>query len=176
MRVFAAVDVDDPGILSEVARVQKSLRVRGRPVRPELLHFTLRFLGEIPEAAAAGAAEALSRVEFSGFGMRIRGVGAFPSPARPRVVWAGVRGAGRLRELAAAVESALGGFAAAPAAGFRPHLTVFRVKSGVRGIGGELEAFADHEFGSMEVSEVKLKSSALGPSGPAYSDIAAAGA
>ena len=171
MRVFAAVDVDDPGILEAIARVQESLRVQARPVRPELLHFTLRFLGEIPEEAASEAAEALSGVRFSRFDVRVRGVGAFPSPARPRVIWAGVRDAEKLRALAASVGSALDRFAAAPAGRFRPHLTVSRVKSGARGLGAELAAFADREFGSMEVSGVKLKSSAPGPSGSAYSDI-----
>ena len=171
MRVFAAVDVDDPGILRAVARVQEALRAPARPVRPELLHFTLRFLGEIPQEAASGAAEALSKVRFSRFRVQVRGMGAFPGPARPRVIWAGVRDGEKLRELASSVGSALDGFAAAPAGRFRPHLTVFRVKSGARGLGKELEAFADREFGSMEVSSVKLKSSAPGPSGSAYSDI-----
>lgn len=171
MRVFAAVDVDDPRIRGEVKKVQESLDLPARPARPELLHFTLRFLGEIPESAAVEAAGALSGVRFEGFGVRIRGMGAFPSAARPRVVWAGVQDGRQLRQLASAVSSALGRFAAAPAGRFSPHLTVFRVKSGAGRIGGKLEAYRDHEFGSMDVSCVKLKSSVLGPSGPSYRDI-----
>lgn len=173
MRVFAAVDVDSPGVRDSVARVQESMRIEARPVDPELLHFTLRFLGEIPERAARGAAEALSRIKFSGFRVDIRGVGAFPGPSRPRVVWAGASDGGRLAELAAGAEAAVGRFASAPAAAFKPHLTIFRVKNGARPIAGELEAFSGFEFGSMAVSRVKLKSSKLGPRGPAYSDIAA---
>lgn len=170
MRVFAAVDVDAP-VRDAVARMQDSMRIRARPVKPELLHFTLRFLGEIPEQAAREAAGALGGVRFSKFKIDVRGMGAFPNSARPRVVWAGAHDGGRLSELATSVDTALGRFASAPAK-FKPHLTVFRVKNGAGRIAQELEAFADHEFGSMEVSRVKLKSSVLGPHGPAYSDIA----
>ena len=176
MRVFAAVDVDDPRVRASVARMQESMDIRARPVEPRLLHFTLRFLGEITEQAARGAASELSKIRFSRFRIDVRGVGAFPSAARPRVVWAGARDGGRLSELAGRADEVLGRFASAPAGRFRPHLTVFRVKSGAGRIARELEAFAGSEFGSMEVSEVRLKSSVLGPRGPAYSDIAAVGA
>lgn len=172
MRVFVAVDVNPP-VRDAVARMQDSMRIRARPVKPESLHFTLRFLGEISEQAARGAAGALAGVAFSRFKVDVRGMGAFPNSARPRVVWVGAHDGGRLAELAASVDAAVGRFASGPAAEFKPHLTVFRVKNGAGRIARELEAFAGHEFGSMEITRVKLKSSVLGPRGPAYSEIAA---
>lgn len=171
MRVFVAVDVD-PLVCDAVARMQDSMHIRARPVKPELLHFTLRFLGEISEQATGEAAEALADIRFSRFKIDVRGMGAFPNSTRPRVVWAGTHDGGRLAELATSVDVSVGRFASVPAARFKPHLTVFRVKNGAGRIARELETFADHEFGSMEVSQVKLKSSVLGPHGPTYSDIA----
>jgi len=61
-------------------------------VAPDNLHLTLKFLGAVPEAridSVAGALTDASR-EAGSFEARIRGLGAFPSAGRPRVVWAGV--------------------------------------------------------------------------------------
>lgn len=106
-----------------------------RWVRPEALHVTLRFLGEI---AAASVPELLQRVaphtrEVPGFELVLGGLGALPSARRARVVTLEVGPEEPLQRLASAVERGVveAGFAAEPRP-FRPHVTLGRVRSGSR--------------------------------------------
>ncbi len=54
---------------------------------------------------------------------------------------------------------------------FKSHITVFRIKNKIGDISKELEKFSLNEFGSQEVSSIKLKQSTLTPQGPIYSDL-----
>lgn len=107
------------------------MRERGLPVRwvrPEGLHLTLKFLGDVDEArepelrAALGAAATARPVT-----VHIEGFGVFPDFARPRVFWAGVEPDAPLELLQHGVEQAFGplGFPT-EARPFRPHLTLGR--------------------------------------------------
>jgi 2'-5' RNA ligase len=96
-------------------------------------HLTLRFLGEIDPPTSEGLIRRLTPVVAAAppFEFVLEGVGAFPSTARPRVVWRGVtRGAEELGGLAQSVRDAveLAGVPADPAP-FIPHVTLFRVRS-----------------------------------------------
>ena len=54
---------------------------------------------------------------------------------------------------------------------FKSHLTVFRIKNKAGEISKELKKFEFADFGSQEISNIKLKQSILTPKGPLYSDI-----
>jgi 2'-5' RNA ligase len=72
------------------------------------IHLTLRFLGEIedPEPVAAAAAEVAAR--HASFDVSLEGLGAFPDPRRPRVVWVGIgEGEEAAKTLAKDVEDAV---------------------------------------------------------------------
>jgi 2'-5' RNA ligase len=145
-------------------------------VRPELLHLTLKFLGDVDAdlvpAAAAALAPPLARC--SPFTLRLQGAGAFPSPRRPRVIWIGVaRGAAELAAVAAAVEGALAPLGFPPEGRpFAAHLTIGRVKAPPRDPAA-LPAFlgeVDGRFrGELLVPAVHLVRSELFPAGPRYS-------
>ncbi|HYB79594.1 MAG TPA: RNA 2',3'-cyclic phosphodiesterase [Thermoplasmata archaeon] len=120
MRAFVAVEVPPPS--SEAHR----------GAAPD--HLTLLFLGEIPRERVGPIAEALSPVaaDATPFDLTLEGVGAFPSPARPRVVWTGAtEGSAELVTLANDVRAALAheGDPTRREATFVPHLTLFRVRS-----------------------------------------------
>lgn len=113
MRAFVAVEV-------------------GRPGEPTPDHLTLRFLGELTEAQLTAIVPRLGEVARSErpFRLRLEGVGAFPGPHRPRVVWTGVTGGGvELRALAHRVRLALEPVVGPETQPFAPHLTLFRVRS-----------------------------------------------
>ena len=102
-------------------------------VRKENLHYTMRFLGEVDEAAAAKAAAAMRDAATSRakFGASLGGFGAFPSAKRARVLWIGMlQGAEPMRLLASALDESLArhGFDAAEES-FEPHLTLGRVRA-----------------------------------------------
>ena len=178
VRCFLAVDVDAPELRERLVNVQRDLEALGcdlKLVEPENIHVTLRFLGEVPRSLVDEVARALDKLSAEPFNLALKGLGAFPSPSRPRVVWVGVsEGAAELSELHRQVESLLRPLGFRPEREeFTPHITLARVK-GARNLQGLARFIAERsglEVGSMRVEEVKLKRSTLTPSGPIYSDI-----
>ncbi len=107
------------------------------------------------------------------FSLDARGLGCFPSPKSPRVVFASaVDGDGRLSELAARLESELEkvGFERENR-GFSAHITLARLKERAINVSGFLEKYGNFYFGSIPVNAVKLKKSTLTPQGPVYEDV-----
>jgi len=173
MRTFVAVEIASQEVLDSVKKVQSSFKIAAKPVEIHNMHFTLLFLGEISEDMAQKVQAQLKAIEFSSFEISFEGVGAFPKPKFPRVVWIGIdsNGGKQLVELAKKVEEKLSplGFGADKA--FKPHVTIFRIKNKVGDITDELSKYSGAKFGTQRVSEIKFKQSVLTPSGPIYSDL-----
>jgi RNA 2',3'-cyclic 3'-phosphodiesterase len=147
-------------------------------VAPGNLHLTLKFLGAVPETQIDAVADALTEAGLgaSPFEARIRGVGAFPSAGRPRVVWAGVTdGASQMTELARRVDVALAllGFARDERA-FSSHVTLGRVRQPGRNaaLTDALGRASTREFGRIRISSASLMRSQLGPLGARYTELA----
>jgi len=96
-------------------------------------HLTLEFLGETDRGRVPEIVRALEPVgeEVPSFDLTLEGVGAFPAPSRPRVVWVGAgRGRAEVVGLARRVIDALVPLGMpAPRESFEPHLTLFRVRT-----------------------------------------------
>jgi 2'-5' RNA ligase len=116
------------------------VRERGLPVkwvRPDGLHLTLKFLGDVDEAREPALRSALAQAagqpgaEARGVTVHIEGFGVFPDFRRPRIVWAGVAPDPALELLQHRVEQVFTplGFPT-EARAFRPHLTLGRVARG----------------------------------------------
>lgn len=150
-----------------------------RFVRPEGLHVTLKFLGEV--ACTERVIEALSDIDAGAFDLELRGTGFFPSQTRPRIFWVGLRSipAQALACLAAAVDSSCVsvGFAPEPRP-YQPHVTLARLGSGnPHARSGQTLPPASHfpspheSFGMMRATEFHLYESKLHPKGAIYSKI-----
>lgn len=101
-------------------------------VRPENIHLSLKFLGDVedmrtPELHAALKQAAGSRTAARPITLQIEGFGVFPDYHRPRVLWAGVAPDPALELLQHGVEQAFAplGFPT-EARAFRPHITLGR--------------------------------------------------
>ncbi|MCX8196278.1 MAG: RNA 2',3'-cyclic phosphodiesterase [Acidilobaceae archaeon] len=178
LRTFVAVDVEDPLLLSALERVKSSLLSSGAQVKlveQHNMHFTLRFIGEIPQALALEISRALSALQFQRFSVEVRGLGAFPNTFDPRVIWAGVgRGAEEMASLREQVERILRSKGVPPEREkFVPHLTLARMKGRATPVLIKLlQELSDYEFGVMVVESVRLKRSTLTPRGPIYETLA----
>lgn len=172
MRAFVAVEIADAGVLDSIKKLQDEIRVDAKPVETKNMHFTLLFLGEISEDVAAKVSEQLRTISFSPFELSFEGVGAFPKPKFPRVIWVGIarEGADRLVELARSVEQKLGALGFRADKPFKPHATIFRIKNSTD-VTEQLSRHAAAKLGTLTVSEIKLKKSVLTPQGPIYSDL-----
>lgn len=156
MRLFVAIDVLPPE----------------GPRDPSPVHLTLRFLGEVPAErldAISAAIEASVR-DGRPYDLILEGVGAFPSPSRPRVVWVGARAGGpETSEIAARLSTMLAQAGFPPERErFVPHVTLFRVRSpalhrrALALLSGEEAAPPAR---TVRVEEVALKESTLTPRG-----------
>ena len=174
IRTFIAIHLppDVKAALGNVARRLDSRIPRGamRWVRPELMHLTLRFLGDtdtswLPAIQAAMDAVAATNAPFE---MRLDGVGCFPNTQRPRVIWVGLAGEeARLLSLVAALEKELVPLGWEPEGKpFRAHLTLGRVKDD-RGAQG-IEWTANVPPLNVPVAAIHLIESQLRPNGPLY--------
>lgn len=180
VRVFIAVDV--PGALQgKLGAVVDGLRHLPGDVRwvsAPHLHFTLRFLGEIPLERVAPVGEAVQEVasRHSEFALTVAGLGLFPERGAPRVVWLGIReGRAELSALHSDLEMALErlGFAKEERP-FAPHLTLGRLRGAPPGPWREAAlAFGDEPLLSFRVKEVRVMRSELTRRGPIYSVLSA---
>ncbi|MGH9341799.1 MAG: RNA 2',3'-cyclic phosphodiesterase [Acidobacteriota bacterium] len=176
IRAFVAIDLphEAAGRLDAIGQKLKELKLDGRPVKGESIHLTLKFLGNIDEGKIPQIQEALQEVSArtSEFELEVGGLGVFPHPARPRVVWVGVERNETLRELQRQTEAALVklGFDAEER-DFQPHLTVVRLKSG-RNLRELIDSIrnqgADERVGRLRVNEFHLYQSVLKPGGSEY--------
>jgi len=135
LRLFVACELPSD-VRAALGAVQQELRARGgerlRYVRPEGIHVTLKFLGEVPRSRVAAIQEALPTAVPAPLGLRLRpaALGTFGGRQRLRVIWIGLEGdTQRLVEAASRVEGALEplGFARERRP-FAAHLTLARVR------------------------------------------------
>jgi RNA 2',3'-cyclic 3'-phosphodiesterase len=144
--------------------------------RPEKLHITLKFLGEIEqsrvEALSRAAARAAASVE--AFDLAIEGTGAFPPRGLARVLWLGISDpTGRLARLQSRLEDECEreGFKREERP-FHPHITIARLRAPA----GARKFAALHEETGFEpmgfvASDLVIMRSELGPGGSRYSEI-----
>ncbi len=179
IRTFIAVELPE-AIKRELARLQSDLRRYGARVswtRPEGLHVTLKFLGNVDERQIEAIAEAVKTAVAGEKQPRLTvvGTGAFPSWGSPRVLWVGVEDEkNRLAEIQARLDKELEklGFEREKRA-FKPHLTLGRVKA-IGGVRPVCEDLRNREvaLGTFEVAEIVVMKSDLKPTGAVYTPLA----
>jgi 2'-5' RNA ligase len=191
VRAFVAIALS-PQILEALDKTINRLRAgaggqAGRWVRPEGIHLTLKFLGDVPEQRLPELYDAVACAcrAAAPFSLSVAGLGYFGSASRPRVIWAGVdEPTGALAALQRAIEEELAhmGFQR-EARAFRPHLTLARIKEGadraaMTDLTRRVAAEPYIDLGSMRVSQVHVIKSVLRPEGALYAplSIAALGA
>jgi len=134
VRAFIAIPLPHP-LLEKLAALQRQLEKQFPPrsvrwVRAEGIHLTLKFLGDTSTEKLPDIKQSLAAVarHAPACSFTVEGVGCFPNPRRPRVVWVGIQEpTGRLTALQDAIEEVLAPLGYPPEGrGFKPHLTLGR--------------------------------------------------
>ena len=174
MRCFVCFDIEDEVVLSRLVKAQTILLSSGvkmKPVDKQNLHITIKFLGEIPPSVVEAVKFEMSGIKFEAFEAHIKGVGAFPTPSSPRVIWAGItEGDDELKFVHKELEKRIKRLGLKPERQtFHPHVTLLRVK-GPRSpqLLRKIMKLSDFEFGRVRCDVLKLKKSTLTPRGPLY--------
>lgn len=181
MRLFIAVDINAQ-VRKEIEQIQRGLQrktgfMKG-PVKwvgPDLIHLTLKFLGEVRDQSVGEVCRLVEETagSHSAFEMKVQGLGTFGRPAR--VLWAGVEAGPSLSALQEDLEGRLE-TAGWPREGraFSAHLTLCRIKDPKAGarLAGALEGQTAQTLGSVWVDRVMVYESQLRAGGPVYTVIA----
>ena len=183
LRTFIAVDI--PSHLQQLIQqriepLHKSLGASlVRWVAPQNIHLTLKFLGDVAPVNIQMLSQMLGAEAdvVHAFDIQINGLGCFPSPKRPRVLFVEVQAPAELEALYRGIESACARLGyESEQRDFSPHLTVGRVRQDIPAVGQQklrnaLEAFVIDSPGSARVDSVHLYKSDLKPSGSVYTKL-----
>ncbi|WP_337290197.1 RNA 2',3'-cyclic phosphodiesterase [Candidatus Methylomirabilis sp.] len=177
IRVFVAANLDSD-LKTALARVQDQLKTTRADVgwvRPENLHLTLKFLGQVEEGRLGAIGEVVAAAAAGCGPIRLvfEGLGAFPRPRAARIVWVGVsHGAQALTALQSRVETGLEplGFAREMRP-FTAHLTLGRVRSPAHReqLARALTLAPVEALGEMVLDRIELMKSDLSVGGARYS-------
>jgi 2'-5' RNA ligase len=178
-RIFIAAELD-PSLRQRIVDLEGRIQQAGAGLRwipSENLHFTVRFMGEISPAQLAQVKLATRAVAAAvqPFRLTLHGVGAFPSLARPQVVWVGVReGSEELADLSGRLDAALARHHfPREDRPYVAHLTLTRVRH--RRLWGDvvraLSGFREVAVGDQQVGTVTVMESHLNPRGARYTRV-----
>jgi 2'-5' RNA ligase len=183
-RTFVAIAVPEEVRAKLVAAQHELQSVLPRAAaawsKPDNMHLTLRFLGNVAAARIMELTDQL-RAAVTGFGAQeliCERLGCFPDLRFPRVVWAWVHDeAERLPELHRRIEVATKEFAEKPAESrFVGHITLARPKQIKRPEAERVARFVEgavgRAFGRWQARDVLLVQSELSPGGSKYVELA----
>ena len=176
LRLFVAIEISKE-IRDSLAALQEELRITCpeiRWVKPENIHLTLKFLGNVKEALVPEILHSLSRalLGLDDFVFEVKGTGAFPAEGRPRVMWVGIsQGADKIFAFHSKIKQALASFDFEEEKNeFAAHLTIGRLKDEVdtEKLKEMLVLKKDKKFGECACGHISIIKSDLRPEGPVY--------
>jgi 2'-5' RNA ligase len=175
LRCFIAINLPE-SVKNILTGLQQELGQCGadiRWVRPENIHLTLKFLGDINKEAVEDIVKILELAgeEHAAFDFEIFGAGVFPNMKSPRVLWVGLKTGELFAALHQMIEKGAAslGFKAEKRR-FLPHLTLgrFRSSRGKSNLIEKIRFFEKNSFGSFNIKSVCLMQSTLKPAGAEY--------
>ncbi len=179
IRTFLAIELPEK-ITYTISKVQEEIKSYGlkiRWVRPENIHLTLKFLGDIKTADTEKVARAVSEsvTGHPPISLAVKGIGVFPGIKKPRVLWLGIS---KQVDLLTALQKTLDdkleamGFPKEKRP-FRGHLTLGRIKSIIdpKTLHDVLKEFTMFESEHFFADRIILYKSDLKPKGAVYTKL-----
>ncbi|OGC43138.1 2'-5' RNA ligase [candidate division WOR-3 bacterium RBG_13_43_14] len=154
-----------------LAKIVDGFRKKNLPVKwvkPQNMHITTKFLGDIDESMLAKVQNIARGIchDIARFDLRLSGLGCFPRPSNPRIVWVGIdQGGPELSALVSVLEGSLNSLGFKQEERFHPHLTIGRTRQACR-----IDEILKTEIQSdvFCINNVVLFESILTPTGPMY--------
>jgi 2'-5' RNA ligase len=182
IRTFIAVEIPEY-IISSIRGLQQGLKDYGIDmgwIRPENIHITLKFLGNVEAADINKIYGAIYNTTdgVASISLKAKGVGVFPGIIRPRVLWVGLTGQLEfLMRLQQTLDENLKaiGFPKEKRP-FKGHLTIGRIKAKINNkiFVDALRAFSHFESETFIADKIILFKSELKPQGAVYTNLASA--
>ena len=167
-RLFVAIDL--PEQQRQLLATLQTGVPGARWVRPEQLHLTLAFLGEVQQETCAPLSRLLAQIRFAPFQLDFGTLGRFPPRGLPRVLWIGLQPQPHLLQLERAVSTtALSCGLVLEARPFFPHITLARCKEPDRqALSAELAGRNSANLPPFQVQEFLLFESRLTQQGAVH--------
>ena len=176
IRTFIAIELP-ANIIDALKNIQDELKDGSNKVawvKPDNIHLTIRFLGDIEAGKINGITGLLedAAAKNRSFDISVKGVGGFPTIDNPRVLWVGIEeGNVNLSALYNNIEYALSAIDfAKEERPFKPHLTLGRIKflKDKKGLKERIERFKDTTLGEYMVDGICLFQSRLTTEGAVH--------
>lgn len=179
MRSFIAIELSET-VKSALAELQKKLkesRADIRWIKPENIHLTLKFLGNIDERITVGTERIIKEIckRHNMFTLEVKGISAFPGMKSPRVLWVGINNRDVLTKIQKDIEDGMASLGVEHEnRRFTPHLTLGRFRSvmGKENLIDKIELHKNESFGLIEAKSISLMRSDLKPAGAQHTKIA----
>lgn len=185
MRCFISIDIENETVRDNLMKITDACnQIDGfNPVARENLHITVLFIGDVNEQQCHEITELFtdhcSSLTHGSFECMITGLGVFPHMNYISVVWGGVEDNGEISQLHSSFRDVINEVCEGVNAGnehdFVPHVTLGRVKYVDAAEKSRLQDLVRERspvFGTIDVSDVRLKESVLQDDGPEYRDMA----
>ena len=170
MRIFIAIELPKE-IKKELLKMQGNFQqIRAKWVRPEHMHLTLVFLGDVDESRIMEIQDICHKVakEFEPFEIELSGLGAFPDLWRAHTLWIGIKNSVALNQLQKSLSEELKNNSfQVENRPFIPHLTLARFKKRLN-LKNAINKFAKANLGKIKVAEFIVFESKLLPQGPKH--------
>ena len=176
MRSFVAIALEK-GIKDSLSALIRKLDTGDKNIRwvkPQGMHLTLKFLGDVSEDKIEEVKSLLAKIvkDHSSFQLTFKGTGTFPPQSRiPRVAWIGIERNETLQIIHARLEKEFHKISfPKEKRSYHPHLTLGRIKGpqNLETVIKTLNQYKEKEFGEMTVKRITLFKSTLKPTGAEY--------
>jgi 2'-5' RNA ligase len=177
MRIFIGIKLDSNAI-EQIEKFLKPFKKINTPIRwikPETVHITLKFIGEVPDTQyqkiQQTLSEALAALNPGAFDVTFSGCGKFGKRDSLNIFWVGIEPEDTLKRIYETVEDSLSRLGIpGEDREFKPHITVGRNKReyNFKSLFSLIEQYSDQRIQEMHVTRIQIFKSDLNPDGPVY--------
>lgn len=175
-RVFIASSLNEEAknLIKDIQSNIKKLNCQIKWVKPENVHLTLKFLGNIESDRIDELKKLVQSTSKMTQSIKsdLFNLGAFPNSQKPKILWVGLSdNESKIAQLAETIETSLStiGFSKEKRS-FKPHVTIGRVRSfkNIKPLSETISQFSVKNAVAQNIDNITIYKSTLTPTGPIY--------